>query len=83
MGPLYRSFANIVSGEGPREGGLVPVGRWARAVVCECNADSVKWVEIGRAVARSLGKKEVATVVPISGGKGVFFVETIEEALFL
>ena len=83
MGPLYRSFANIVSGEGPREGGLVPVGRWARAVVCECSADSVKWVKVGRAMARSLGKKEVAIVVPISGGKGVFFVETIEEALYL
>ena len=83
MGPLHKSFANVVSGKGPREGGLVRVERWARAVVCECNADSVKWVEIGRAVARSLGKKEVATVVPISGGKGVFFVETIEEALYL
>ena len=69
MGPLYRSFANIVSGEGPREGGLVPVGRWARAVVCECNADSVKWVEVGRAVTRSLEKKGVTTIVPISGGK--------------
>ena len=83
VGPLYRSFANVVSDEGPRRGGLVPVGRWARAVVCECNADSVKWVEVGRAVARSLGKKGMATIVPISGGKGVFFVETIEEVLFL
>ena len=52
-------------------------------MVCERNDDSVKWVEVGRAMMRSLGKKEVATVVPISGGKGVFFVETIEEALFL
>ena len=72
VGPLYRSFANVVRDEGPRRGGLVPFGRWARAMVCECNADSVKWVEVGRAVARSLGKKGVATIVPFSGGKGVF-----------
>ena len=27
MGPLYRSFANVVKDEGPKRGGLVPVGR--------------------------------------------------------
>ena len=47
VSPLYRSFVNAVSDEGPRRGGLVPVRRWARAVVCECNVDSVKWVEVG------------------------------------
>ena len=85
VGPLYRFFANIVRDKGPRRGGLVPVGRWVRAMVCKCNADSVKWVEVGRVVARSLGKKGVATIVPFSGEKGVFFffVETIEEAIFL
>ncbi|KAJ9678127.1 hypothetical protein PVL29_022888 [Vitis rotundifolia] len=41
VGPLYRSFANVVREEGPRRGGLVPVGRWARAVVCECHAGFV------------------------------------------
>ena len=51
--------------------------------MCERNDDSVKWVEVGRAVARSLGKKGVVTIVPISGGKGVFFVETTKEALSL
>ncbi|KAL6342914.1 hypothetical protein AAG906_016933 [Vitis piasezkii] len=57
-------FANVVRDKGPRRGGLVLVGRWARAMVCECNADSVKWVEVGRVVARSLGKKGVAMIVP-------------------
>ena len=52
-------------------------------MVCERNDDSVKWVEVGRAVVRSLGKKGVVTIVPISGGKGVFFVETTKEAIFL
>ena len=51
--------------------------------MCECNADSVKWVEVGRVVARSLRKKGVATIVQFLGQKGVFFVEKIEEALFL
>ncbi|RVW47871.1 hypothetical protein CK203_092902 [Vitis vinifera] len=49
----------------------------------EKGKDCGKWVEVGRAVARSLGKKGVATIVPFSGGKSVFFVETVEEALFL
>ena len=44
-------------------------------MVCECNADSVKWVEVGRVVARSLRKKGVATIVPFSGGKGVFLLK--------
>ena len=34
-------------------------------------------------MARSLGKKGIVTIVPISAGNGVFFVETIEEAIFL
>ena len=69
MGPLYRSFANVVRDEGPRRGGLVLVGRWARAMVCESNTVRVKWVKVGQVVARSLGKKGVATIVPFSGGK--------------
>ena len=73
VGPLYRSFANVVRDKGQRRGGLVLVGRWAQAVVCECSADSVKWVEVGRVVARSLRKKGVATIVQFLGQKGVFF----------
>ncbi|KAJ9685132.1 hypothetical protein PVL29_017244 [Vitis rotundifolia] len=83
VGPLHRSFAKVVSGEGIGGGGLVPVGRSARAVVCECVEDSVNWDEVGRVVARKLRKKGVVTIVPFSDGKGVFFVETTEEALFL
>ncbi|RVW25816.1 hypothetical protein CK203_101066 [Vitis vinifera] len=44
-GPLQRSYAKVVRDEGPRKGGLVPVGRWARAVVCECQDGAVNWVE--------------------------------------
>ncbi|RVW27494.1 hypothetical protein CK203_092027 [Vitis vinifera] len=77
------SYAKVVDDEGPRGGGLVPIGRWARAVVCESKFDRENWAEVGRSVARSLGKKGVVTIVPISAGNGVFFVETIEEAIFL
>jgi len=83
VGPLCRSFANVVREEGPRRGGLVPVRRWARAVVCECHAGSVNWVEVGRALVKRLGHKGVVTIIPFSGGKGLFFVETIEEGLSL
>ncbi|RVW50844.1 hypothetical protein CK203_101823 [Vitis vinifera] len=68
-GPLQRSFANVVREERLRKGGLVFVGRWARAVVCECHDDSVNWDEVGRAMARRLGHKGVVTVVPFAGGK--------------
>ncbi|KAJ9700869.1 hypothetical protein PVL29_006278 [Vitis rotundifolia] len=83
VGTWHRSFAKVVSGEKPRGGGLVPVRRWARAVVCDCNEDQVKWGEVGRAVVRKLGKKGVVLIVPFSSGKGIFFVETTEEAIFL
>ncbi|WJZ95283.1 hypothetical protein VitviT2T_014063 [Vitis vinifera] len=83
VGPLYRSFANVIREEGSRRRGLVPVGRWARAVVCECTADCDNWVEVGSALARRLGQKGVVTIVPFLGRKGLFFVETIEEALSL
>ena len=83
VGLLYRSFANVVREEGPRRGGLVPVGRWARVVVCECPANFDNWVEVGRAPAKRLRQKGVVTIVPFYGGKGLFFVETIEEALSL
>ena len=54
-GPLQRSFANVVKEERPRRGGLVSVGRWARAVVCECHVGSVNWAEVGRARAQRRG----------------------------
>ena len=51
--------------------------------MCECHVGSVNWAEVGRPLAKRLGHKCVVTIVPFSGGKGLFFVETIEEALSL
>ena len=82
-GLLQRSFANVVRNEGPRKGGLVLVGRWVKVVLCECQDGAVNWAEVGRAMARRLGHKSVVTIVPFAEGKGLFFVETLEEALSL
>ena len=51
--------------------------------MCKSHDDSVNWVKVGRAMARRLGHKGVVTIVPFAGGKGWFFVETLEEALSL
>ena len=83
VGSMHRSYAKAITDEGPKGGGLVLVGRWVRAMVCESKFDRENWAEVGRSVARSLGKKGVVMIVPISAGNGVFFVETIEEAIFL
>ena len=80
MGPLYRSFVNVVKEEGPGRESLVPIGRWVRAVVYECLTIFVNWAEVGRALVKFLGQKVVVTIVLFSSGKGLFFVETIEEA---
>ena len=54
-----------------------------RAVVCICLADFDNWVEVGHALAKRLGQKGVVTIVPFSGVKGLFFVETIKEVFSL
>ena len=51
--------------------------------MCECLASFVNWAEVGRAMAKRLGHKGVVTIVPFAGGKGLFFVETLEEAFSL
>lgn len=54
MGPLNRSFVSAVKEEGSRREGVVPVGKWARATVCECLCSIVDWAEAGHTVARLL-----------------------------
>ena len=52
-------------------------------MVCECPASFVNWAEVGRALAKFLGQKGMVTIVHFSVGKGLFFVETLEEVFFL
>ena len=54
-----------------------------RAMVCECPISFVDWAKVVRALARFLGQKGVVTIVPFSIGKGLFFIETVEETTFL
>ncbi|RVW12364.1 hypothetical protein CK203_108094 [Vitis vinifera] len=55
-------------------------GKWCS--LTEHSRGSVSTL-VGRALARRLGQKGVVTIVPFLGRKGLFFVETIEEALSL
>ncbi|RVW39528.1 hypothetical protein CK203_085944 [Vitis vinifera] len=65
MRPIFPGLNQVAKGltvvreEGPRRGGLVPVGRWARVVVCECPANFDNWVEVGRAPAKRLRQKGI------------------------
>ena len=51
-----------------------------RGVVYECLASFVKWAEVGHALVRFLGQKGMVTIVLFFVEKGLFFVETFEEA---
>ncbi|RVW91923.1 hypothetical protein CK203_030096 [Vitis vinifera] len=82
VGSMHRSYAKAIIDEGPKGGGLVLVGRWARAVVCESKFDRENWAEVGRSVARSLGKKGVVMIVPILAGNGVFSLKQLRKLYF-
>ena len=51
-----------------------------RGVVCECLTSFVNWAEVGHALVRFLGQKGMVTIVLFFVEKGLFFVETFEEA---
>ena len=51
--------------------------------MCKCLADFDNWVEVGLALTKRLEQKGVVTIVPFSGEKGLFFVETIKEVFSL
>ncbi|RVW36396.1 putative ribonuclease H protein [Vitis vinifera] len=72
-----RSYADVVAEEGPRNGASMPVGEWARAVICE------NWFDVGKAIARRMGMKGMMSVTPISDYKGCFFVDSKRRAHWL
>ena len=75
-----RSYADVVAEKGTRSGAEMPVGKWARAVVCEGKGKIRDWCEVGKAIARRVGMKGMVSVTPISAYKGCFFVETARKA---
>ena len=78
---LFRSsYADVVAEEGHRNGASVPVGKWARAVICESKGKVLDWFDIGKTIARMMGTKGMVFVTPISNYKGCFFVDSARRA---
>ena len=75
-----RSYADVVVEEGPRNGALMPIGKWARAVICESKGKIRDWFDVGKAIARRMGMKGMVSVTPISDYKGCFFVDSARRA---
>ena len=76
---IYRgcqSYAEVVAKDGPRNGVLLSVGKWVRAVICECKEKVQDWTHEGKAIARMMGTKGMVSVTPISAFKGCFFVDS-------
>ena len=83
---MYRgecSYADVVAKKGPRNGARMPVGKWARAVVCESKGKIRDWCEVGKAIARRVGMKGMVSVTPISVYKGCFFVDSERKAQWI
>ena len=70
----------MVAERGTRNGAEMPVGKWARVVVCESKGKIRDWFERGKAIARRVGMKGMVFVTPISAYKGCFFVESASKA---
>ena len=75
-----RSYADVVAKEGPKNGALLPVGKWVRAVICESKGKVQDWFYVGKAIARMMGTKGMVSVTPISSYKGCFFVDSARRA---
>ena len=42
-----RSYADVVAEKGPRNCALMPIGKWARVVVCESKGKIRDWCDVG------------------------------------
>ena len=80
---IYRggqSYVDVVAEKVPRNRALMPVGKWARAVICESKGKVLDWFDIGKTIARMMGTKGMVFVTPISAYKGCFFVDSARRA---
>ena len=83
---MYRgewSYADVVVEKGPRNGALMPIGKWARAVICESKGKIRDWFDVGKAIARRMGMKGMVSVTPIYAYKGCFFVDPARRAQWI
>lgn len=77
---IYRgswSYVDVIAKEGPRKGALLPVGKYAREVICESQERVQDWVYVGKAIARMMGLKGMVSITPASAYKGCFFVDSV------
>ena len=70
----------MVAEEEPRNGALLLVGKWARAVICESKGKVQDWVYVGKAITRMMCTKGMVFVTSISTYKGCFFVDSARRA---
>ncbi|KAJ9674189.1 hypothetical protein PVL29_023629 [Vitis rotundifolia] len=75
-----RSYAEVVAEDEPRNGDQVSVGKWARAVICECKEKIQDWAYVGKTIAGMMGTRGMVSVTPISAYKGCFFVDSARRA---
>ena len=61
----------------------MPIGKWARAVICESKGEVQDWVYVGKAIVRMMGTKGMVSITPISAYKGCFFVDSARRADWL
>ncbi|RVW96744.1 hypothetical protein CK203_026103 [Vitis vinifera] len=60
-------YADVVAKEGPKNGALLPVGKWVRAVICESKGKVQDWFYVGKAIARMMGTKGMGSLT-VKGG---------------
>ena len=75
-----RSYVEVVVEDGPRNGVMLLVGKWAKAVICECKEKVRDWAHVGKVIARMMGTRGMVSVTPISSFKGCFFVDSARSA---
>ncbi|XP_059599337.1 receptor like protein 27-like [Vitis vinifera] len=63
------SNADVVVEKEPRNGALLPVGKWAKVIICESQGRVHDWVYVGKVIARMMGMKGMveSRMVPRSG----------------
>ena len=76
----YRSYVEVVVEDGHRNGVLLSIGKWVRAVICECKEKVQDWTHEGKVIARMMGTKGMVSITLISAFKGCFFVGSARRA---
>ena len=63
---------------GLRKGALLQVGKWARAMIYECQGKVQDWGVVSNALASVMGVRGMICINPFIDYKGIFFLDFIE-----